>query len=163
MDSALFDIRCWGVFLLMLLLGIALFFLIRQIMRRIPKRFDTVASHREVGHTLVAPPEEDTERWIALAERCVVLFSEMELHSPAFEPGCREIANYTCARLQQILEQSGVEIIVGEATFDNQRHQVEYPLCGAAGAPIEETLSPGFAVQQRILRRARVRLAEIVS
>ena len=162
MDSALFDIRCWGVFLLMLLLGIALFFLIRQSMRRTARQIHTLASHEQDSHILAGATEEDTERWIALAERCVVLFSEMELHSPAFEPGCREIANYTCARLQQILEQSGVEIIVGEATFDAQRHQVEYPLGGAVGAPIKETLSPGFAVQQRVLRRARVRIAEIV-
>jgi hypothetical protein len=53
-----------------------------------------------------------------------------------------------------------VETICSDATFDRLRHQPDHTRPGITqGAAIAQTLSPGFAVGRRVLRRARVRLA----
>jgi hypothetical protein len=102
----------------------------------------------------------DNKRWVGLVEECIVLLDELEQHRSKLDPGARELGDHVDLRLQEILERSGVTVIIDETTFDRSRHQVEP---GTAverpEAAIVETLRPGLAVGRRILRRARVRVA----
>jgi molecular chaperone GrpE (heat shock protein) len=62
-------------------------------------------------------------------------------------------------RLEEILGRSGVQIISNDAIFDRARHKPDADHGTVDnGAVVHETLSPGFAVGPRVLRRARVRL-----
>ncbi|HYH84899.1 MAG TPA: hypothetical protein VEX60_05405 [Pyrinomonadaceae bacterium] len=98
--------------------------------------------------------------WLKLIEECVHLLDEVDRYMPDFEPAKQELAEHVIYRVREILERSGVGVIADETSFDRNRHQPENPRAGLTnGAPVAETLSPGFAVGRRVLRRARVRLA----
>jgi hypothetical protein len=120
-----------------------------------------LASHQRVLPIETICEFEDpleNKRWLGLVEECVTLFDELDRHGASFDPPRREVAEHVCYRLQEILERSGIALISGDSTFDRNRHRPE-PAAGiAAGAVIAETLSPGFSVGRRVLRRARVRL-----
>ncbi len=61
--------------------------------------------------------------------------------------------------LEEILGWSGVEIISNDAIFDRARHKLDADhVATENGAAFRETLSSGFAVRPRVLRRTRVRL-----
>jgi molecular chaperone GrpE (heat shock protein) len=102
--------------------------------------------------------------WIKLAQECVTLFDELDRKSASMDPRRQELAGYVCSQLEEILERSGVTIISGDLAFDESRHR-PYPAVSrvADGTAIAETLSPGFVVGPRVLRRARVRLADEAS
>ncbi len=97
--------------------------------------------------------------WMSLVEGCVDVVDELDRHATSFDAPRRELAEHVTIRLEEALGRSGVEIIAGESAFDRMRHK---PVAGGhgsvPGAPVFETLSPGFAVGRRVLRRARVRL-----
>ena len=100
----------------------------------------------------------NNEPWLNLAEECVELLDELDELRPAFDPARRMLAEHVMSRLEEALERSGIEVISGDIAFDRNRHKPERASAAASGATIAETLSPGFAVGQRVLRRARVRL-----
>lgn len=108
--------------------------------------------------TAPGPPDPlDNKPWLGLVEECTELFGELDRHRADFDPLRQEVVDHVSYRLQEVLERNGVEGICGDARFDHNRHQPDRS--GAAtGAAIAETLSPGFAVGRRVLRRARVRL-----
>ncbi len=105
------------------------------------------ASSREDGH------------WMELVEECVEVLDELDEHMDSFDAPRREVAGHVILRLEEILGRSGVEIISNDAIFDRTRHKPDEDH-GATedGVAILGTLSPGFAVGPRVLRRARVRL-----
>ena len=104
------------------------------------------------------------KRWLKLVEECVGLFNDLDEHLAGFDPPRQELAEYVLLQLQEILERSDVELIADEATFERHRHQPEQSNTEAIpGTPIIETLSPGFAIGRRVLRRARVRLTRAPS
>jgi hypothetical protein len=118
------------------------------------------------GHTspaLPLPRESasplDNKPWIKLVEECVELLDELDRNLGNFEPARRELAAHVIQRVHEILERCGVQTIMNETIFDRNRHQPT-PSGGSIGpgATIAETLSPGFVVANRTLRRARVRL-----
>ena len=92
-------------------------------------------------------------------EEYVEVVDELDEHMDSFDAPRREMAGHVILRLEEILGRSGVEIISNDAIFDRARHK---PAADHAttddGAAVRETLSPGFAVGPRVLRRARVRL-----
>jgi molecular chaperone GrpE (heat shock protein) len=96
-----------------------------------------------------------------LVEECVEVLDELDEHMSRFDAPRRELAEHVIVRLEEILERSGVEIISNDAIFDRARHKpnVDHATTGN-GATIRETLSPGFAVGSRVLRRARVQLGD---
>jgi hypothetical protein len=98
--------------------------------------------------------------WIDLVEECVELFDELDTLAGRLDPPRREMAEQVSARVQDILERAGVAAIEGETAFDRRRHRPEpNEVASEGGARVTETLSPGFAIAARVLRRARVRLA----
>jgi len=115
----------------------------------------------------IAPDLDDPlndKRWLKLVEECVGLFDDLDSHLASFDPPRQQLTDHVLLQLQEILERSDVEIIADDTTFDRHRHQPERTAAGAVpGTPIAKTLSPGFAVEGRVLRRARVRLAEVSS
>jgi len=100
----------------------------------------------------------DNKPWINLVDEYVSLFDEIYRLTPDLDAPSQEFAGHVNCRIQEILERSGVQIITGETTFDRTRHQAEVPVNGAE-ATVTATISPGFAVGRRVLRRARVTLA----
>ena len=101
----------------------------------------------------------DNREWLGLVEECVALFEDLDRHRDSMQAGGREVADHACLRLVEILQRRGVEIVEGDETFVRGRHQPvgrgEPPV---EGQGIAETLSPGFVVGRRVLRRARVTL-----
>ncbi len=107
------------------------------------------------------PPSLDDRAWLKLVEECVALFDEMDRHLADFDPKRRELAEHVLFRLRELLERSGIEVIAQEEPFDRHRHQAVAPPGGhPQRMAVAEVLSPGFAVRQRVLRRARVRLTQ---
>lgn len=101
----------------------------------------------------------DNRQWLALAQECVDLYDELDLLSPRLDSQRQEMADHVLHRLRELLERSGLAIISGDTSFDRRRHQADPSSTQAEqGAEISETVSPGFAVDRRVLRRARVRL-----
>jgi hypothetical protein len=100
----------------------------------------------------------DNLPWLKLIEENVALFDELDSHRADFDAPRQELADHVICRLQEILERCGVEPISGEGDFDRSRHQNEGAVRVFPGAMIAETLSPGFRIGKRILRRARVRI-----
>lgn len=106
------------------------------------------------------PPPLANAAWLTLVEECVALFDELERHRATFDPARQELAEHVCLRVREILQRANVEIIDAEARFDRRRHQPATSGNGIRpGDPIVATLSPGFAVGRRILRRATVRVS----
>jgi len=104
----------------------------------------------------------DDEHWLKLVEECVLLYSDLDHHIASFDPERKELAGHILLQLQEILERSGVELITEDTIFERRRHQpVQSASKAIPGTPIVETLSPGFAVGRHVLRRARVRLAQV--
>ena len=116
------------------------------------------SSHVETPNLEPPSPPEDG-RWMKLVEECVEVVDELDEHMGSFDPSRREVAGHVILRLEEILGRSGVEIISNEATFDRARHKSDGDRAATDnGAAVRETLSPGFAVGPRVLRRARARL-----
>ena len=102
----------------------------------------------------------DNKPWLGVVEECVELFDELARLKANFDPARQELIEHVCARLEEILVRSNVTLIANEATFDRNRHQPERKgLHVSPGAAIGETLSPGFAVGRRVLRRAIVKMS----
>jgi hypothetical protein len=122
---------------------------------------DVSASNLERASPLEDPlgkPLEDG-RWIKLVEECVEVVDELDGHMDSFDETRREVAGHVILRLEEILGRSGVEIISNDAVFDRARHKPDANHAAPRnGAAIRETLSPGFAVGPRVMRRARVRV-----
>jgi len=115
-------------------------------------------SRTETSAVGPAGPLEDG-RWMKLVEECVEVVDELDEHMGSFDPQRREVAGHVIMRLEEILGRSGVEIISNDAIFDRARHKPDADHAGTDnGAAVRETLSPGFAVGPRVLRRARVQL-----
>src|SRR5215216_2440197 len=114
-----------------------------------PPRPPEITSSAESSPPVTRVDRSGEGRWTELAEGCVDVIDELD----------QQLAEHVMLRLEEVLERSGVEVIVDEASFDRARHR---PLSGGVevsnGAAITETISPGFAVGQRVLRRARVQV-----
>lgn len=110
-----------------------------------------------LGDPLGNPPEDG--RWIKLVEECVEVVDELDEHVNSFDAPRREVAGHVILRLEEILGRSGVQVISNDTIFNRTRHKPDEDH-GATenGVAVRETLSPGFAVGPRVLRRARVRL-----
>jgi hypothetical protein len=91
------------------------------------------------------------------AAECVRLFDEVDRARARLEPGAGELADHVLERLREVLVLAGAEVIEGEPAFDRGRHQ-SVDGRGETGDPVHETVSPGFAMDGRVLRRARVQL-----
>lgn len=119
----------------------------------------STSSQTETSKPERASPLED-ERWMKLVEECVEVVDELEEHMDSFDAPRREVARHVILRLEEILGRSGVEIISNDSIFNRARHKPDTNHAASDdGAAVRETLSPGFAVGPRVLRRARVRLA----
>jgi hypothetical protein len=106
---------------------------------------------------VVRPNDPPDEQWVDLVDECVGLVEELDRDMSRFDEPRQELADHTIWRLAEVLERSGVDLISDDETFDKKRHQ-PYGSKAAPDDPIAETLSPGFAVGRRVLRRARVRV-----
>lgn len=100
----------------------------------------------------------DNRPWLKLVEESVALFDELDRHRVDFDAPRQEVADHVICRLQEILERCGVEPVSGSGPFDRNRHQPDGATRVPAGATVTQTLSPGFRVGKRILRRARVQV-----
>jgi molecular chaperone GrpE (heat shock protein) len=124
-----------------------------------PGRLHTIDMERRT----TPAPDPDTlledRQWLGLVQECVELYDELDESAPHLDRGGQQMAAMICARLRALLQDAGVTVIEGETRFDRHRHR-PVPSRGGiiTGSPIIETLSPGFAVGRRVLRRAAVRL-----
>jgi hypothetical protein len=101
--------------------------------------------------------------WVRLVEENVNLLDEFEHEAESLEGPAKAIAEHAAALVVELLERADVDVIANDTVYDATRHR----LCGTAGRPadgteITATLSPGFAIEARVLRRAVVRARESV-
>jgi molecular chaperone GrpE (heat shock protein) len=127
------------------------------------KKFAGADGPSTPSHAETSDPERanilEDERWMKLVEECVEMVEELDEHMESFDAPRREVARHVILRLEEILGRSGVEIISNDATFDRARHKPDAEHAATDnGAAVRQTLSAGFAVGPRVLRRARVRL-----
>lgn len=95
----------------------------------------------------------DNRAWVSLVEECVQLLDEVDRDFEHADATRKQVASHVVLRLGEILERADVEVIDGETTYDRLRHQAPK---AAPGMPVAETLSPGYAIGRRVLRRAKV-------
>lgn len=120
-----------------------------------PATADSYDSPRSVENPL------ENRAWLRVVEEMVMLFEEVERIGTSLSASERTIAEHTQLRLQEILERAGVGLIAEDTAFDRTRHQPEPRGAQVArGAAIARTLSPGFVVGPRVLRRARVQVED---
>jgi hypothetical protein len=112
--------------------------------------------HGESGVDLAESQDRLTSKIPKIAESCVRLFDELDRNMADFDQGRRQLAEHVKVRIEVILESAGVEAIKGEVAFDRMRHEPDKSTTN--GAEIAETISPGFSLGRRVLRRARVRI-----
>ena len=102
----------------------------------------------------------DNRSLVALIEDCVQLYDEIDTLVGKLKPAQQGIAGHVLLRLQEVMVRSGVGLIEGDTVFHYERHQVAPTgTLPANVTPITATLSPGFSLGRRVLRRARVSLA----
>lgn len=106
----------------------------------------------------------DNRPFAKLAEFCVDLFDELDEASPQFDEPRREVATHVLDRLQDALIACGLEPIDQNAVFDRALHQPVRRTSGIAPGDrgwLARIVSPGFKVDRRVLRRARVEIERI--
>jgi hypothetical protein len=95
-----------------------------------------------------------------LAQDLASLFDDLDLQLESMEHVQRSKVRMVLGRLAETLERAGVGRIDGDSTFDLLRHQPDANgELGNPGDRIARTLSPGFVLDGRVIRRARVELA----
>jgi hypothetical protein len=115
-------------------------------------------SHTGTSNLGDASPPEDRD-WMKLVEECVEVVDELDEHMGSFDAPRREVAGHVILRLEEILGRSGVDVISNDAIFDRARHKPDADHTATDnGAAVYDTMSPGFAIGSRVLRRARVQL-----
>lgn len=101
------------------------------------------------------------EQWMGLVEECVGVVKDLDRNMAAFDPARQELADHVILSLAEGLERTGVDLIVDDEVFDSRRHELaEATSRTASGEAIVETVSPGFAVGRRILRKVQVRVED---
>jgi hypothetical protein len=103
----------------------------------------------------------DNGPFIKLTEQCVELFDELDSAAADFDEGRRELAGHVMDRLLDALTACGVDPIDQNGVFDRALHQaIRRPAGLASGDPAWSVriLSPGFKLERRVLRRARVKV-----
>ena len=106
-----------------------------------------------------SPDPLDDRAWLKLVEESVDVLDELDRHRGSFDEPRRALADHVILRITEILERCDVDVISSDGGFDARRHTAADHRA-PAGAPIAETVSPGFAVGARVLRRAKVRLTD---
>ena len=159
-------------YLLLLALGlVVLFSLVLVVVSALTLRFGGSRSGKpETRSGASAPSPTETSSlgrassqeegpWMKLVEECVEVVDELDEHMGSFDAPRREVAGHVVLRLEEILRRSGVEVISDDAIFDRARHKPDADHAATEdGAAVSKTMSPGFVVGPRVLRRARVRL-----
>ena len=115
------------------------------------------------AHESPAGEPLDNKPWLKLVEESVTLLDELDRHRADFDAPRQDLADHVICRLQEILERCGVDSIDGDHDFDRNRHQPEGRARLMPGAKVTATLSPGFRVGKRVLRRARVLIEDPAS
>ena len=116
--------------------------------------------------TPVLPQEEpsssilDNQAYIKLVEDIVYLGDELAKIRTTLPEAAVGLAEYVAAQLEEILDRNGVTPIEEETRYDVRRHQVVPMRLVADGADIIRTIEPGWCLENRILRRARVEVAD---
>lgn len=112
-----------------------------------------VRTDEDLGYSLFNRP------WVKLVEDCTELYSDITDRLPCYDPGQLDLAHHVLDRLLEILERNGVTIISGDQLFDRTRHA---PEGGSRDVPVDSpilaTISPGFAIGRRVLRKAVVKV-----
>ena len=102
----------------------------------------------------------DNKPYVKVIEDLFQLSSEMErIGGKSSDEGMKSIAEHVVMRLEEIFERNGLSPIDGETSFDVRRHKPEPASVVADGSEIAETLSPGWSLDERVMRRAKVRIA----
>jgi len=97
--------------------------------------------------------------WVKLVEDCTDLYSEIIDRLECYDESQLELAHHILNRLVEILERNRVEIVARDEVFDQMRHiPAEKSWQVLPGARILETVSPGFIIGPRVLRKAVVKV-----
>jgi len=109
--------------------------------------------------SVLSVPEDPlmNKAWLGLAEECVSLYDEMFCLSSEVSPESKEMLLHLMIRIQQTLERSDVEVTEDVRSFDRLRHKDVGKSMPADGTPVVATLSPGYSVGRKVLRKAIVK------
>ncbi len=104
----------------------------------------------------------ENKPWLKLSEDCVALIDEFDsIKSKSKSNDVISLMEHSVDRLLEIIERCGAtRIEENETEFDIARHKAYPPAKVSQGTKIEGVLSPGLAVENRILRRAIVEVGQ---
>lgn len=129
-----------------------------------PKSVPTCQSVDQPLVVQMVRPERnlDNKPWFGLMEEVIRLEGEIERLSPKLPEEARNFAEHIFARLEEILDRNGAVVIDESAceVFEGRLHQPFPARVVKDGEPIAKLLVPGWRVDERVLRRAKVEVPE---
>jgi hypothetical protein len=105
----------------------------------------------------------EDERRNLLIQECTDLMNELDTFHTKADENNRQLIEHTLSRLENALDRTGVERIENESRFDIVRHRADFGKRIPQGAPISETIRPGYLLKNRVIRRALVKVDTVQS
>lgn len=107
---------------------------------------------------LPAPPASplDNKPYVKVMEDLMRLSSEIRRLADHAPDDSRDALDYIYEQLEDVFERNGLTMIEGETVYDVCRHQPVPAALVPDGTPVEKTLVPGWALDRKVLRRAKV-------
>ena len=104
----------------------------------------------------------DNKPWFGMMEEIIRLEDEVARLTPKLPEEARNFAEHIFARLEEILDRNGVVMIDDNEcrNFETRLHQAFPARVVKDGVPIAKVLTPGWRVEERVLRRAKVEVPE---
>ena len=123
-----------------------------------PSAITPIATPESVVQDISAERKLDNRPWLSLMEELAALLNETDDSIVRMQEGQKPFACHIQTRIFEILERNGATEIGEAKEFDISKHKV-VPACRVpAGVPIIEVLLPGLAIEEKVIRRAWVKI-----
>lgn len=101
----------------------------------------------------------DNKPYVKLIEDVFMLSAEVErIMAKSKDDGVKGFAEHIFCRIEDMVERNGALSIGNEKLFDIRRHQPVPVALVPDGARIAQTVRPGWRLEERVMRRAKVRI-----
>ena len=111
-----------------------------------------------VVRTPLAEKSLDNGPWFKLMEDSAALLGEVDDSIVRMQEEQKPFACHIQDRLFEILERNGAKEIAEMSVFDISRHKAVPAGRVPAGTPIVEVVQPGLAIEEKVIRRAWVKV-----
>jgi molecular chaperone GrpE (heat shock protein) len=112
----------------------------------------------EAAAKAVAEKEQIQQQRDSLIRECTDLMNDLDRFAGQGDEGANQMVEFVLSRLEDALDRNRVTRIEGESQFNNIRHRTEGGKRVPQGTPIVETVRSGYMLDNRVIRRALVKV-----